>query len=67
LVNDIEIFGNIEKGKKFINTIEKKNFIFSFVISYTETCEIPGITIAGADSESIKYTPARYHPKSRKE
>ena len=58
MVNDIEIFGNIEKGKKFINTIEKKNFLFSFVISYTETCEIPGITIAGADSESIKYTPA---------
>ena len=26
-------------------------------MSYTQTCEIPGITIAGADSQSMKYTP----------
>lgn len=57
-MDDIEIFGNSEKGKKFISKIEKKDFLFSFVISYTETCEIPGITIAGSDKEAIKYTPA---------
>jgi len=57
-VEDIEIFGNSEKGKNFIGRIEKKDFLFSFVISYTETCEIPGITIAGADQNSLKYTPA---------
>jgi len=57
-VEDIEIFGNSEKGKNFIDRIEKKDFLFSFVISYTETCEIPGITIAGADQNSLKYTPA---------
>jgi len=58
LAEDIEIFGNYEKGKNFIDRIEKKDFLFSFVISYTETCEIPGITIAGADQNSLKYTPA---------
>ncbi len=57
-MEDIEIFGNSEKGKNFIGRIEKKDFLFSFVISYTETCEIPGITIAGADQNSLKYTPA---------
>jgi len=57
-VGDIEIFGNSEKGKNLIQKIEKNHFLFSFVISYTETCEIPGITIAGADQEAIKYTPA---------
>ncbi len=55
---DIEIFGNSEKGKNLIQKIEKNHFLFSLVISYTETCEIPGITIAGADQEAIKYTPA---------
>jgi len=57
-VDDIEILGNSEKGKDFIKRIEKNDFLFSFVISYTETCEIPGITIAGSDQEAIKYTPA---------
>ncbi|MFB3113985.1 MAG: nicotinate mononucleotide-dependent phosphoribosyltransferase CobT [Nitrosopumilaceae archaeon] len=55
---DIEIFGNSEKGKNLIQKIEKNHFLFSLVISYTETCEIPGITMAGADQEAIKYTPA---------
>jgi uncharacterized protein (TIGR00303 family) len=57
-VDDIEIFGNSEKGKNLIQKIEKNHFLFSLVISYTETCEIPGITMAGADQEAIKYTPA---------
>ena len=57
-MDDIEIFGNSEKGKNLIQKIEKNHFLFSLVISYTETCEIPGITIAGADQEAIKYTPA---------
>ena len=57
-MDEIEILGNSEKGKNFVQKIEKNDFLFSFVISYTETSEIPGITIAGADQESIKYTPA---------
>jgi len=58
LLNEIEIFGNQKKGENFIKSVEKKSFLFSVVISYTETCEIPDITIAGKDIESIKYTPA---------
>jgi len=37
--------------------MKSKKFLFSFVISYTETCEIPGITFAGADKGSIQFTP----------
>jgi len=53
----IEIHCNEEKGQKFIKSIERKHFLFSFVISYTETSEIPGITVAGADPDFIKFTP----------
>jgi uncharacterized protein (TIGR00303 family) len=57
-------------GKSFVNTIESKNgdnilshfksskSSFLFTISYTETANIPGITIAGANTELIKFTPA---------
>ncbi|SVB98928.1 uncharacterized protein METZ01_LOCUS251782, partial [marine metagenome] len=54
---DIEIHCNEEKGQKFIKSVERKHFLFSFVISYTETSEIPGITVAGADTDFIKFTP----------
>jgi uncharacterized protein (TIGR00303 family) len=56
-VNDIKIHGNLEKGQNFVSSIEKKRFLFCLVISYTETCKIPGITVAGANPESIKFTP----------
>lgn len=53
--DDFTFFGN----SKSIDYNElKNNFLFSFVTSYTETCEIPGITVAGADKESLKFTPA---------
>ena len=54
---DIEIHCNEEKGQKFIKSVERKHFLFSLVISYTETSEIPGITVAGADPDFIKFTP----------
>lgn len=57
LLDDFEIFGNSEKAQNFINHLKTRNFLFSFVISYTQTCEIPGITFAGADRDSIQYTP----------
>ena len=57
LLDNFELFGNTSKAEKFINSIKSGNFLFSFVISYTETCEIPGITFAGADRDSIKFTP----------
>ena len=56
-MSDIKIYCNEERGKKFIKDVEQKRFLFSFVISYTETCEIPGITVAGADADFIKFTP----------
>jgi uncharacterized protein (TIGR00303 family) len=52
----IACYGNEQNAKNFINSLEKKRFTFSLVISYTETCEIPGITIAGADKEFLKFT-----------
>lgn len=55
-MDDIEIYGNSKKGKDFVDSIKENSFLFSFVISYTETCEIPGITIAGSNSDLVKYT-----------
>ena len=52
----ISSHGNIESAKEFINSLEKNQFNFCLVISYTETSEIPGITIAGADKEFLKFT-----------
>ena len=48
--------GNIDKAKKIIKVLSKKRFTFGLVASYSETCEIPGITIAGADKEFLKFT-----------
>jgi len=48
--------GNIDSAKKIVESISKKRFTFSLIVSYSETCEIPGITIAGADKESLKFT-----------
>ncbi|MDH3677493.1 MAG: TIGR00303 family protein [Nitrosopumilus sp.] len=56
-MNDFEIFGNVKQAENFIDKIKDNKFLFSFVISYTETCEIPGITFAGSDKDSIKFTP----------
>jgi len=56
LLENFELFGNIEKAENFLETIKSGRFLFSFVISYTETCEVPGITFAGADKNSIQFT-----------
>ena len=56
ILQDIEIFGNKQKGLEFIKQTEQKKFIFSLVISYTETSEIPGITMAGEHPDLIKFT-----------
>jgi uncharacterized protein (TIGR00303 family) len=55
-LQDIEIFGNKQKGLEFIKQTEQKKFIFSLVISYTATSEIPGITMAGEHPDLIKFT-----------
>ncbi len=56
-LDDFEFFGNTNKVHGFIDSLKSGNSLFSLVISYTETCEIPGITFAGADKNSIKFTP----------
>ena len=56
-MENFELHGNISNGNNFIETMKSGRFLFSFVISYTETCEVPGITFAGADMNSIQFTP----------
>jgi uncharacterized protein (TIGR00303 family) len=56
-LEQFELFGNVDQAKNFLETVKSGKFLFSFIISYTETCEIPGITFAGADKESIQFTP----------
>jgi uncharacterized protein (TIGR00303 family) len=52
----ITFHGNVNNAEKIIQTLSKKRFTFGLVTSYSETCEIPGITIAGADKEFLKFT-----------
>ncbi|HYL66039.1 MAG TPA: TIGR00303 family protein [Nitrosopumilaceae archaeon] len=57
-MQDIEILGNTQRGVDFVKKVENKKFVFSLVISYTATCEIPGITVAGANPDLLKFTAA---------
>jgi len=56
-LENFELIGNVEQAQNFLETIKSGKSLFAFVISYTETCEIPGITFAGADKNSIQFTP----------
>ena len=56
-MENFELLGNIEPSENFLESIKSGKSLFAFVISYTETCEIPGITFAGADKDSIQFTP----------
>ena len=57
LLKDFKLFGNVENAQNFLETVKSGKFLFSLVISYTETCKIPGITFAGAERDSIQFTP----------
>lgn len=48
----MDVAGNKEAIEKF----QCKNPVFLCVISHTDVSEIPGITVAGANPEMIKYT-----------
>jgi len=56
-LKNFELFGNIEHAQSFLESIKSKKSLFALVLSYTETCEIPGITFAGADKDSMQFTP----------
>ncbi|HEX9845258.1 MAG TPA: TIGR00303 family protein [Candidatus Nitrosotenuis sp.] len=53
---DIDILVDQQKGREFLESVEKKHFLFSLVISYTDTCTIPGITVAGKNPALLQYT-----------
>ena len=57
-MDDLSIYLNQDKGQDFIDTVKTKRFSFALVISYTATCEIPGISIAGPSPDQMKFTPA---------
>jgi len=50
-LENFELIGNVEQTQNFLETIKSGKSLFAFVISYTETCEISGITFAGADKK----------------
>lgn len=54
---DVDIFVDEKKGLEFLDSLQKKRFLFSLVISYTDTCTIPGITVAGKSPALLQYTP----------
>lgn len=56
-MNNFDIFGDKQRANNFLDSIKNDKTLFAFVMSYTKTCEIPGITIAGPNSESMKFTP----------
>lgn len=47
-----------DAGEKFTDSIIGKDFLFTLVLSFTKTCEIPGITVAGAQPAVLKFTAA---------
>jgi uncharacterized protein (TIGR00303 family) len=57
LLKDVEIFVDKSRGAELLESLQNKRFLFSLVISYTDTCTIPGITVAGKNSALLQYTP----------
>ncbi len=53
----LRIHGSERRGADFVDSVASGRFLFSMVMSYTSTCEVPGLTIAGADADSFKFTP----------
>ena len=56
-MDGLRIHGNGRRGADFVDSVASGRFLFSMVMSYTSTCEVPGLTIAGADTNSFKFTP----------
>ncbi|MDQ2685660.1 MAG: TIGR00303 family protein [Thermoproteota archaeon] len=49
---------NSSEGIYGLESFKSDRSVFLFVISYTATSTIPGLTVAGANTDLIKYTPA---------
>ena len=48
----------IEAAERFCGRVRRGRFLFALVASYTATCEIPGISCAGASPGAMRLTPA---------
>lgn len=57
LPDDLALIGHSGRAREFLDSVSPGRFLFSLVLSYTETCRISGITIAGADADLMQYTP----------
>ena len=62
-MDGLQTCGDDNACKMFVESVRGKKFLFALTISHTETCTIPGITIAGATPELAKYTPAADVPE----
>ncbi len=56
-LDDLTIIGNAGRAREFMDSLKSGRFLFSLALSYTETCRIPGITIAGANRDLMQFTP----------
>jgi uncharacterized protein (TIGR00303 family) len=45
------------KGNNDVNSFYHEDTLFLLTLSYTETSSIPGLTVAGANTELIRFTP----------
>ena len=50
--------GDADRCEKMLGSLKTGRVLFALVMSYTRTCEIPGITVAGADRDLVRLTPA---------
>ena len=53
----VSVIGDDAKASRFINNLKGKEPVFICTMSNTMTALVPGITVAGANPELIKYTP----------
>jgi len=56
-MDGLRIHLNEARGRSFVDSVRKGRFSFALVISHTDTCEIPGLTVAGAGPGMFKFTP----------
>lgn len=59
MLNHVEFFGNVKRARALADSFgPDSRFLFALVMSYTVTCETPGISAAGATPASMRLTPA---------
>ncbi len=51
-----DLYSDISGRRQALARFATRNPVFACVISHTATCEIPGLTVAGANPELVKFT-----------